>query len=152
MLGPGEAAGVDARPQHREECRQEGEREYDAEGNDDHTAYPHRKEVRASEKQKPRKTRRDCDTREGDDASGGPHRAREGVAISLARGELLAVATHDEERIVDGHARADERADVDGELSDVGDVRERRDQRDPADHGERANADGERRGGDRPER
>ena len=108
-------------------------------------ADAHDREIRAAEEEETREAGRDGETREHHRASRRVHRLHERVAVALAPRELLPVATHDEERVVDGHAEADEGAEVDRVLRDLDDVREREHEGDPAEHREPTDADRQRR-------
>ena len=149
--GPGQATRVDAVAEHGQEGGQEGQREHDAERDDDDAAHAHGEEVRPVEEEQPREPGGDGHAGEAHDAARRRHGARERLAQVSARRELLAVTAHDEERVVDGDARADERADVDGVLRDLGDAGEGGHDRDAAHDGERADADRKGGRGDGPE-
>ena len=100
-----QATGVDAVAEDRQEGGEEREGEDDGEPDDDDAADSHRMQVRALEEEQPREARRDGDPRESDDTARRPHGPHERRLQLLARRELLAVAAHDEERIVDGDSQ-----------------------------------------------
>ena len=142
---------MDLRPEHGEERGEERQREHDRERDHDGAPHPHGPEKRAPEEHEPTEPCSHREAREAHDASRAFERTRERLRIVVPGRDLFAVAAQGEERIVDGDAEPDERADVDRVLRDVDDVREPEHHGDPADDGQRAHPDGQRGRDDCPE-
>ena len=146
-----QAARVDAGPERDQQRREEGEGGEYGEPDDDGAADAHRRQERSLEEEQGAQSDGDCEAREDDRVSGRVERGDQRVVPARTPLELVPVATDDEQRVVDRHAEADQRGHVDRVHGDVDHVGERGDGRHAGDHGERADADRQRRCGHRAE-
>ena len=159
------APTVHAPSHHRQDRRQEGGRGGDRDERDEHAAHPHRAHERHGHEDEQAEADGHGQAREQRRAPGGGHGLdQRGVRVVVDR-ELLAIAEHDEHRVVDRDREADQRDDVrhvDGHVHRVGedpheaerrgDAHEGEDERhdDPADRAEHERHDEDRDGhGDR---
>ena len=111
-------------PVEGEQRRQQDQRAEHREA-DDHDARDRDRAEHHQRKHEQRRERnRDREARDQDRVAGGLHRAREGAVDAMAEADLLAEARHDEQRIIDGEADADDARDVEREDRDVEEMRE----------------------------
>ena len=117
---PRQAQPIDARAQHGQQGGQERQAIDDGDPDHDRPSRTHRCQERALEEEHRGEPDGHRDSGERNRASGRGHRDRERLFARFARGELVAKAADDEQRVVDRHREADERHDVDRVLRDVG--------------------------------
>ena len=152
--------GIDARPEDREDRRQERERRGDGDPDDEGAGDPDRAEDHELEEDEPEEAEEDGETGEEDGAAGGrdgdPDRGLDrrlvgGDAGRCPSRQLLAEAAEHEERVVDPEAQPEERGEVEDEDAHRGDAGEPEDARERDQDG--GAADGERNacGDDRAE-
>ena len=126
---------VDAAAHHRQQRRQERRRRGDRHQRHEQAADAHRAHERQRHEHQQREPHRDDSAREQRRAARGRHRGAQRLVRVGGVGELLAVAEHDEHRVVDGDREADQRDDVghvDRHLHHVGE-----DPHEPERHGDR---------------
>ncbi len=103
-----QSPGVDARSERHQQRGKERQRRDDGQQHDDHATQSHRRDERSLEEQHGAEADRDRETREHDRMPGGVERRDEGVVAARTPFELVAVARHDEQRVVDRHAEPDQ--------------------------------------------
>ena len=103
-----QAPRVDVGPEGHEESREEGQGREHRDRHDERAPDPHRGYEGALEEVEGAQPDRDCGSREDDGVPRRVERRDEGVGEAGATLQLLAIAAHDEERVVDRHAETDQ--------------------------------------------
>ena len=140
-----EAQAVDRGAEDRHECRQEGERVDNRDGDDDRARGAHRRQEGALEEEHRGEAHRNRDAGERDRTPGGRHRRGQRIFTGRTVCQLVAEAIDHEQRVIDGDAEADEGDDVEGVLRDVREPVEEERAGETAD--DRENADAKREAG-----
>ena len=139
--------GVQARAQHGQQRGQEGEPVEHGEEDDEGAAQPDRSQVAEPQRVEPEQPDGHGEAREEDRRAGRRHRPAQRL-LPAPTPDLLAVTTHDEQRVVDGHREADHGDDVDRVEGDGGDPAEQERAGHPARHRQEPHAEGHRGGHD----
>ena len=106
------APAVHAPSHHRQHRREEGRRGGDRDERDEHAADPHRAHERHGHEDEQPEADGHGQAREQRRAPRGGHRLDERRLRVVVHRELLAIAEHDEHRVVDRDREADQRDDV----------------------------------------